>query len=943
MAERDFEEKAQGLRERRAEVEEREVGDERIPVVPDYGARRPVYRRGEREGRDIEERLLRELGSLRVELQRLKQGLSGVSREVVKAGETFSEFGRFGEEWKRARREISETNRRFVRESRAVFEGLRRMGEVGELGRKFERESNVFVEKLRRARDAVAEVAKRVVVREDPGRRAMRMALTVRTLVTKTWKEFWSGIKGELTEGIWDASRVSLFGPLASFVPEWGELRSEFETIREDQIRPRYKNERRVEVEYKDEGDVYRERLREVERGEEVEKNLRKLVEELRKVVKQKEVDVRGKKVEVFPEKIIKEREVFPEKLVNTGLVVDKNLQEIVRELKTICKDKEVEKAEVFPEKIIKEREVFPEKLVKVEIQNDLKEMINELKKIIKEGKDKIEGKDNLRKSIDELKRVVEQREVDVTERKVEVFPEKGLIEFGERLVGRRFILTDAFLEQQKGAVIEADKLYIEAKNVEESGGSFIGNILDKIGFGDVMGGGRGRYAGKIGSALGRYGKWLGLAGLIGGGVIVGIESFKEGKYAQGIGRMLGGIGGGLGGAKLGAVVGTMIAPGVGTVIGSILGGVAGFIGGDWIGKRLGELVEKIDFGELVEKVKEGFERIGSIFLQAISGLVDIVKSIGRGVAEGAKKAAGATKELASRGVETAKEWASKVSDWMQAGVGWVARIFETGKAYASEASSVVAKTKEYIGMWQFTEQSARDFLKKYGFEEQFKGLKWMSGEWVKKWEELSQKQEFVQAQLRYGIEKYMVPGLQVMREFGIKSPEASATLREMAMARTVQLGVGGFRRVLRSAFAGLTKEQIANLPAEEIVKGVYSDLRKNVDVYFRTWLAKHPEGRAGLLKRFEREESMILAQLRAEREGKLVPGDIERELDRMRTNVTEASIKVEKGVRGVTEKGKVDSKEWSVVPFVEGKNDIDKVPFMIDDIGVLLVLLGAV
>lgn len=566
-------------------------------------------------------------------------------------------------------------------------------------------------------------------------------------------------------------------------------------------------------------------------------------------------------------------------------------------------------------------------------------------------------------------------RRVEVVGR--EVAEERGLLEgLGLRRRGGRVFLEDVLLEQRRGAVIETEKLYVQAGEVIGDRG-----LLDLFGLGGIGGGvfGKiGRGVGKVFRFLGRRLGWVGLA-------LGGLFAFREGFREQGwLGGLLRGgafLGGGAGGAVLGSVLGSMVLPGIGTVLGSVVGGVLGALGSE----KLMEWVLDVAKSVSVEDIKGALGRVRDVFVSAVTKVLDAIKGgvgviagvlsrvrdvfgdvVSRlsGLVEGLKRwwdemvkyieeilgrigrGVSGVVDVVSKTVKgvvnVGKEYVGKIFEWVKEGVGVIARQFETGKAYAAEAAKTVAKTREYIGMWQFTEESAKQFLKEYGYEEYFRGLKWMSDEWVKRWQELSRDQKFVQAQLQYGIKRYLIPGINVMKEFGVESVEKSRALQEMVFARTAQHGVRGFEVLVQRAFRGLTQEEIRRMKPEEVINRVYDELVRNVDVYFRRWLARHPEGRVGLVRRFQEERQALLEMLRLEREGKIVETGIAREMGNAVAVLSDTTTKIDIAKREVgVPRAAVEEGVGKGAVVVGSGGDVDRVPLLIDDLGVLLVLLG--
>ena len=407
----------------------------------------------------------------------------------------------------------------------------------------------------------------------------------------------------------------------------------------------------------------------------------------------------------------------------------------------------------------------------------------------------------------------------------------------GNRSVGK-VSLSDVELVQERNAKIYADKLHIEAKQVSGASG---GGILDMLPGGGLLG----RF-GRVGRWIGRRAGWIGLGLGVGLAFLGGVQ---EGGLVQGLFRGGGALAGGLGGAKLGALIGTAIAPGIGTAIGGVLGGALGMFGGEKIADAvyvgMKRLVKDRDW---VDSLRSGFmsalDRIGQFLQGVVEGVKSGISAIGEGVGK-----------LGGKVLDVAK--------WLGESLGIVAREAEAGTIDMVKGAGVVAQTKGDIGgmsvgMYQFTKGSALKFLREYGYMKEFEGLEFGTPEWRKRWQEVAKRygEAFAKAQQEFAVKEYFVPGVGAAERFGIDVNKSRA-LQEMVFARAIQHGVGGFERVLRNVFSGMTPEQVKALSPQEIITRVYDYLIANVDRY---WASSSPQVRESVRKRLVRERELLLA-----------------------------------------------------------------------------------
>ena len=490
--------------------------------------------------------------------------------------------------------------------------------------------------------------------------------------------------------------------------------------------------------------------------------------------------------------------------------------------------------------------------------------------------------------------------------------------------------LKDAELVQERNAKIHADKVYIQAKSVSggEGGGGLAETALEVMVGGKLLGklgGGIRKLGGKIGAfgklgvgALGRLGGRLGVVGQLGavaprllgrigpiaGAVMSLFSGIQEGDPLKGLFKAGGTFGGMLAGGKIGAAIGTAIAPGVGTAIGGLLGSIVGGIGGEDLMDAVYNGMKKlVKDKEWVNSLKTGFSDAISKLGSFLSGLWDKmkeglgwVKEKGEKAVEWGKEKGKKAAEWAGEKLEAGKKWVkekgSGLVEWakkaIEGDVGAIARKAETGTSDLTKSAGVVGLTKGdpggmSLGMYQFTKQSAQELIKKFGYEKEFEGVGFGTKEFAQKWKELAQRDEgFAKAQQEFAVEKYLQPGAEVAGRYGLDVTRSRA-LQEMVFARSVQHGVGGFKRVLENAFAGMSPEQVKAMSEEEVIDRVYDHIAENVDKYFKS---SSPAVRESVRKRMLREKEELKAMAAAEKERS---GVVDQQIDAQKKVTAEA------------------------------------------------------
>jgi methyl-accepting chemotaxis protein len=438
-----------------------------------------------------------------------------------------------------------------------------------------------------------------------------------------------------------------------------------------------------------------------------------------------------------------------------------------------------------------------------------------------------------------------------------------------------------------------------------------LGKLGGKLGGLGTLGvGALGKLGGKLGGlgtlgvgALGKLGGRLGVVGQLGAAAprLLGrvgpfasaamslFSGLQEGDPLKGLFKAGGSLGGALAGGKIGAAIGTAIAPGVGTAIGGLLGSIVGGIGGeDMMDAVYNGMKKLVKDKEWVNSLKTGFSDAVSKLGSFLSGLWDKlkegfgwIKEKGKEAVEWAGEKGKKAVEWAGEKLEAGKKWVkekgSGLVEWakkaIEGDVGAIARKAETGSSDLTKAAGVVGLTKGdpggmSLGMYQFTKQSAQELIKRYGYEKEFEGIGFGTKEFAQKWKELAQRDAgFAKAQQEFAVEKYLQPGASVAAKYGLDVTKSRA-LQEMVFARSVQHGVGGFKRVLENAFAGMSPEQVKAMSEEEVIDRVYSHIAENVDKYFKS---SSPAVRESVRKRMLREKEELKAMAAAEREKKSV------------------------------------------------------------------------
>jgi len=427
-------------------------------------------------------------------------------------------------------------------------------------------------------------------------------------------------------------------------------------------------------------------------------------------------------------------------------------------------------------------------------------------------------------------------------------------------------VLKEGEIVQERGAEIYAEKLFIRTGGIGE-----LGRGLRDLFGGIFLGRGMGR-VGRILQVVFR--RLVPLALFAGAGYEV-YRGMKGGDVVGGVVRGGGLVGGGL--------LGGAIAGPVGAIIGAFLGDLLA----DAVYKGMKKLVKD---SEWVRSLRESFTSAIGWFGSILSTFVGLVKkgieTVGKGVGEVKKGVRGVVEKSVKAIGEQAAEVGRKVTElggrtidalrWMGEQLGIVARIAEAGTSDMVKASQVVSKTVGDIGgmslgMYQFTRDAVQKFLKEYGYEEEFAGVRFGTVEFERKWKEVAQRygEEFARAQHEFAVRRYLLPGLRVAERFGIDARRSRA-LQEMVFARVVQHGVRGWERVLENVFGKMSREVVQAMSPEEVVDSVYQHLIENVERY---WRRSSERVRRGVRERLIREREVLMEMGRAER--RIVEGEL--------------------------------------------------------------------
>jgi len=258
------------------------------------------------------------------------------------------------------------------------------------------------------------------------------------------------------------------------------------------------------------------------------------------------------------------------------------------------------------------------------------------------------------------------------------------------------------------------------------------GGILGKIG--GLFGKGATVAAEAAPTATGALGKVGGILGKVGGkipligGLISGATTLMTGGSATEA------VGSGVGttaGAGIGAALGTMILPGIGTAIGGFAGGMIG----DMLGKKLGGLFNKRETAEqglidqkkelsTTDKVMQDERKIQAeqeqgffaTFASSLGGIVakgwSKVKEAGAATAEVASKGATWVGEKAKSGYAALKSTIFGASDAVGVKAETMTKLAGVESGFKSGAQ---AGTSSAAGLYQFTDATWKDTVKKYG------------------------------------------------------------------------------------------------------------------------------------------------------------------------------------------------------------------------------------
>lgn len=234
---------------------------------------------------------------------------------------------------------------------------------------------------------------------------------------------------------------------------------------------------------------------------------------------------------------------------------------------------------------------------------------------------------------------------------------------------------------------------------------------------------------------------WIGSAIAL-GGTALDVAYAPEGEKLSTAGRDAAGLAGSFagmkGGAAFGAWAGSMV-PGVGTAAGAIVGGIAGGIGGDWLGQKLAEAFQSINWDSFSQVINEKNAEWSQTFAQLGPTIANTFEGVRQSMSdtadwldakqaelhqymadswEGIKQSGADTWEsIKQSGVdswdmicqvadEKNAEWSQTFADAKDAAGGYLAELEESAGTTWEEISSGASSTESNIAS---AFQSAKD------------------------------------------------------------------------------------------------------------------------------------------------------------------------------------------------------------------------------------------
>ncbi|MCI5657919.1 MAG: phage tail tape measure protein [Megasphaera elsdenii] len=223
---------------------------------------------------------------------------------------------------------------------------------------------------------------------------------------------------------------------------------------------------------------------------------------------------------------------------------------------------------------------------------------------------------------------------------------------------------------------------------------------------------------------------WIGSAIAL-GGTALDVAYAPEGEKLSTAGRDAAGLAGSFagmkGGAAFGAWAGSMV-PGVGTAAGAIVGGIAGGIGGDWLGQKLAEAFQSINWDSFSQVINEKNAEWSQTFAQLGPTIANTFEGIRQSMSDtaawlDAKQAelhqymADSWEGIKQSGVdswdmicqvadEKNTEWSQTFADAKDAAGGYLAELEESAGTTWEEISSGASSVESNIAS---AFQSAKD------------------------------------------------------------------------------------------------------------------------------------------------------------------------------------------------------------------------------------------
>ena len=268
--------------------------------------------------------------------------------------------------------------------------------------------------------------------------------------------------------------------------------------------------------------------------------------------------------------------------------------------------------------------------------------------------------------------------------------------------------------------------------------------------------------------------------------------------------------------------------------------------------------------------ISEGVSKIGEKVKDAVDIARDTVGEVADYIDRSAKTLTSTIQKEVSAKVTPIVQQVQKARELIEGGPGAVMARFETGLgSTAKSLQEAAAKISEIggiigYGIPQFTPESAREFLKRSGFEHYFKGVIPGTAEFAKRWKEVATDprvgKAFAEAQLGYVRRYFLAPAAEYVKEHWGIEVEKSQTLQEMLLARAVHLGPQGVVKLIGQALRGMTREEVKQLDEKELIRRIYETQKEMLPRFFRTVLSREGEKlRKSLETRIEQEKEAVL------------------------------------------------------------------------------------